>query len=465
MPQWGMAMKEGAVNRWHKAVGDKVALDDVLAEIEAAKTNGELVAPVDGVLASILVPEGEVAQVQQVLAVIALAGEDPAEVSGARPDGPVPTVVTGTGGPRPAGGKAAPVVPAARKLAKEHGLDPAAVAGTGPGGRVLVDDVRRALAERERAAAAPAPSSAPSAPTREAGADRPMPASPVARRTAERLGVDLDRVVGTGPGGRVTKEDVEQAAASASASNGSGAVAVAPVGRPPAVAGQRAPMSGMRRIIAARMRDSLRDSAQLTLGRRVDMTAAVALRTALVADWAALGAKPSYTDLVVVAAARALREHPGLNAVLHPETQEVELLGPVDVGLAVALDDGLVVPAIRAADTRTLFEVAGESQRLAEAARAGTLGPDDLTGSTFTVTALGSAGVEWFTPVLNPPEVAILGVGALTDEVAWDGDTPMRRRAMTLSLTIDHQVVDGAPGAAFLATVADLLAHPHRLLR
>jgi pyruvate dehydrogenase E2 component (dihydrolipoamide acetyltransferase) len=210
------------------------------------------------------------------------------------------------------------------------------------------------------------------------------------------------------------------------------------------------------------MHASLQEMAQLTMGMEVSMDEAVKLRTALVEEWAAEGIRPGYTDLIIKAVAKALRHHPRLNATIND--RGIEMLSDVHVGLAVALDDGLVVPVIRNADTLALRDIAAESSRLAAAAREGKLGLDEMAGGTFSVTALGMAGIDFFTPVINPPNVAILGVGRIHDAVRWEGDRPVRCQQMTLSLTIDHRAVDGAPGAAFLALVRDLLEAPYRLL-
>jgi pyruvate dehydrogenase E2 component (dihydrolipoamide acetyltransferase) len=221
-------------------------------------------------------------------------------------------------------------------------------------------------------------------------------------------------------------------------------------------------MRAMRRTIAQRMHASLQEMAQLTMGMEVDMGEAVKLRSQLVDEWAADGIRPSFTDLVIKAVAKALRRHPLLNSQL--TGQGIELLSEVHIGMAVALDDGLVVPVVRDADVLPLRELAQETTRLAEEARAGKLSLDEMTGASFSVTALGMAGVDFFTPIINPPNVAILGVGRIHDAVAWEGDRPVKVQQMTLSLTIDHRVVDGAPGAAFLGTVRELLEAPYRLL-
>jgi pyruvate dehydrogenase E2 component (dihydrolipoamide acetyltransferase) len=320
--------------------------------------------------------------------------------------------------------------------------------------------------ERAAAAVADTPPAASTGPTTDG---EPVAATPVARKLARELGIDLTRIPGSGPGGRVTKEDVESFTAD-SVAPGRGSAAV-PAGLltaspTPGCPGDRIPVRGVRKVIAERMSASLRESAQLTLGRHAVMDAAVDLRGRLLSSWAADGVRPTYTDMVVIAVARALRSFPLLNSRLAGSGDEtvIELLPSVHVGLAVATEDGLLVPVIRDAGRRSLREVSQTARALAEGARARTLSMDELTGSTFTVTALGAAGVEWFTPILNPPEVAILGIGAITEELRPGQDGPRVQRRMALSLTVDHRVVDGAPAGEFLAHVVELLEDPYRTL-
>jgi pyruvate dehydrogenase E2 component (dihydrolipoamide acetyltransferase) len=218
----------------------------------------------------------------------------------------------------------------------------------------------------------------------------------------------------------------------------------------------------MRKTIATRMFQSLQSSAQLTMNMDVRMDDCVRLREQLVAEWASDGVKPSYTDLVVRAVTKALAQHPRMNSAMG-ET-EIALLRDVHVGIAVALDEGLVVPVIRNTAALSVKEIAQESARLVRAARDGKLSMDDYAGGSFSVSTLGMFGVDSFTPILNPPQSGILGVNRIRDDVGWDGDRPVKRKAMTLSLTWDHRVLDGEPAARFLATVRDLLEAPFRLL-
>jgi len=266
-------------------------------------------------------------------------------------------------------------------------------------------------------------------------------ATPMARKLAKEHGIDLAEVTGTGPRGRITEKDV---------------LAFLEARKAPPV--RRAiPFVGMRQMIAERMTESLRTMAQVTITTEVDATELVRLREQLKAEF-----DLTYTDLVVKAAAKALREHPLLNATLVGD--EIQLLEEVHIGVAVALEEGLIVPVVRDADKKTLQEIAQETRRLAEGAREGTLTVDEVTGSTFTVTNLGMYGVDTFTPIINPPEAAILGVGRIVEKPAMHEGQIVKRALMQLSLTFDHRIVDGAPAAKFLRTVKGLLESPYRLL-
>jgi pyruvate dehydrogenase E2 component (dihydrolipoamide acetyltransferase) len=271
----------------------------------------------------------------------------------------------------------------------------------------------------------------------------------MARKRARELGVPLDGIEGSGPGGRITLEDVEAAARSGA--------------RPPAGAAEESrPLSGMRRTIASRMHESLMRSAQLTMDMDVQMDDAVKLRTQLVDEWAGRELRPTYTDLVVRAVAKALPRHPTLNSELTESA--LVLKREVNVGIAVALDDGLIVPVIRNADRLSMEDLVATSARLADAAREGALTPDDVQGGTFTVSALGMFGVDSFTPIINMPQAGILGVNRIRDDTRWTDAGPVRSKVMRLSLTWDHRVLDGAPAARFLGDVRDLLQAPFRLL-
>ena len=286
-----------------------------------------------------------------------------------------------------------------------------------------------------------------------------MKASPAAKRLAREHDLDLAGLTGSGPGGRIVVEDVEAALAAAALATAAPASATVPAD------GETFPYRGMRRTIGSRMHGSLQEMAQLTMATDVDMTRAVDLRRELIDLWADRGLRPTYTDFVIKAAALALRGHPRLNAELRDDA--IVLHPQIHVGFAVALDEGLIVPVTRDTDALPLDELAPLSADLAVRARERRLGADDLTGGTFTVTSLGMYGIDVFTPIINPPQAAILGVGRISERPVFRGDSGNdveRRSFMTLSLTIDHRVVDGAPAAEFLRDVKGILERPSQLI-
>ena len=442
----GMTMTEGAVEEWYVGDGESVDAGSLLYRLETEKVNLDVDADTGGTVKHLAQP-GVMLEPGDVIGFIFAPDEEIPDVlptprahapeatpSVAQAAAPEAAPAASTAGAR------RPSSPAARKLAEEIGIDLGTVAGTGPRGRITREDV-------ERASATPSPA-APGA-----GAGR-RPASPAARKLAEELGLDLAAIEGTGPRGRITREDVEQAAAARTATPAPAAASSA--------ASAPQPLRGMRKTIAERMHASLANSAQLTLDMEAEMDDAVKLRTQLAAEWEADGVRPGYTDLVMLAAAKTLPQHPRMNSALIDNA--IMPSAAVHMGMAVALDEGLVVPVIHDAATKDLKTIAQESSALAARARAGALTLDDVQGGTFTVTSLGMYGVDGFTPILNAPQTGILGVGRIYEAVGWEGDTPVKRRRMRLSLTWDHRVIDGAPAAQFLATVRDYLEAPYRLL-
>jgi pyruvate dehydrogenase E2 component (dihydrolipoamide acetyltransferase) len=322
-----------------------------------------------------------------------------------------------------------PASPAARRLAKEKNVDLAQVTGTGADGMISEADVLRFVEEQAKAPAASVEVLATSA----------------AKKLAQERGVNLAEIHGTGSGGRITEQDV---LAFIEARAGVAA---------PALAARIIPFAGMRQSIADHMVESLHTTAQLTLTMEVDATELVKLRTQLKADF-----DLTFTDLIVKAVAKTLKQHPLLNATLIGN--EIHLLEAIHIGIAVALQDGLIVPVLRDADKHTVQEIAQEARRLAQGARDGTLSVDEVTGGTFTVTNLGASGIDAFTPIINAPEAAILGVGRIAEKPVFQGDVVVKRSLLVLSLTIDHRIVDGAPGADFLKSLKELLEMPYRLL-
>ena len=388
----GMTMHEGTVEEWYASDGEQVEVGALLYRLETEKVNLDVDAESAGTVKH-LVAAGTTLAPGEVVGYIYGEGE------------PIPDVL-----PKPT--------------------------------------PKPDIAVREKKGA-PAPGRVPAA------SGKRIAASPAARKLAAELNVDLANVAGTGPRGRVTREDVQQAAKSPAPS--------APKAQPSAQpTGEAVPLAGMRKTIAERMHASLRDSAQLTMDMEAGMDEAVRLREALIGEWESDGLRVTITDLVLRAVAKALRQHPAMNAALTGNA--ITRFEAVHLGVAVALDDGLIVPVIKDADAKSLRQLAEASAGLATRAREGKLGVDDVSGGTFTVTSLGMFGVDGFTPILNPPQAGILGIGRLYDGVAWVGERATRSRRMKLSLTWDHRVLDGAPAAKFLGAVRDLLEAPLRLL-
>ncbi len=432
MPKLGMAMTEGVVVKWLKEDGARVEKGERIAVIMSKKITYEVEAPASGILRHVARVK-ETKAVGVPIAYITEPGEEvPVEVEAPPPAEAVAEVAAPAPAPAASAREEKPFVkasPAARRLAREKGVDLTQVKGTGPEGRVTEADVLRFIEKREKAPPPP-----------------PVLASPMAKRLAREHGIDLAEVTGTGPGGRITEKDVRAFIEAREKAP--------PEGAPPA---RVIPFVGMRQMIAERMTQSLQTMAQVTIQAEVDATELVRLREQLKAEF-----DLTYTDLLIKAVAKALKAHPLLNATLVGD--DIHLLEEVHIGMAVALEDGLLVPVVRDADKKSLHEIAQETRRLAQGAREGTLTVDEVTGSTFTITNLGAYGVDGFTPIINPPEVAILGVGRIVDKPAIHEGQIVRRSMMVLSLTIDHRIVDGAPGAEFLRTVREILESPYRLL-
>ena len=471
LPKMGMTMVEGTITEWFVQDGDSVALNDQLFAFETEKVDYEVEAEAAGIV-RVLHPVDATLPAGEVVAYILAEGEDlPADAIAPAPAAPPPAAaaaaapLTPTAAPalpRATGDGAVKASPAAKRLAQERGIDLRLLQGTGPGGRIVKEDVEAATTAGVGAAGVGAAGvGAASAAAPSAG---PVKASPVAKRLAAEHNVDLGRIAGSGPDGRIIKEDVEAAIAAGAAVAAPAAPAAAPAAAAAPLTGEL-PYRGIRRTIGQRMFESLQSMAQLTMSMDVDMTEAVKLRRDLLDAWEADGLRVTYTDMVTKAVALALRDHPRLNAALDGDTIRVQ--PDVHVGFAVALDDGLIVPVIRHADRKPLKEIAGESAVLAGKAREGGLTPDDLTGGTFTVTSLGMFDIDVFTPIINPPQAAILGVGRIREHPAFVGESGTqleRRSSLTISLTIDHRVVDGAPGAQFMQGVRRYLQHPYLLL-
>ena len=450
MLQMDQTMTKGKIGKWLVKEGDTVAQGQPLLEIETDKVVHEQESPTDGVIAQLLAEEGANVPVNAILAIIGAPGEEVARVEvGTTTAQPTPT--------QPEQPKATPSTtterrddpvpalkasPAARQLAEKLAIDLTEVKASGPGGRILESDVQRYIDLRGEA---------PVAETSR------LKASPLARRLAKEHGLDLSSIIGSGPDGRIVRDDVLQAASTVP-------TPTAPVVETatPQQATEVISMSGIREIIAERMTLSVQTNASVTLHTEVDATGFVELRQMLNDKLQAREVSLTYTDLLVKVVANALQEHPRLNATLTDDG--IHLLSEINIGVAVALEDGLVVPVVRNADKGRLSEISTQVRDFAERARSNQLTPGELQGGTFTITNLGNFGIDAFTPIINPPESAILGVGRILKKPVVHDNEIAIRSMLTLSLTFDHRVIDGAPAAQFLQTVAGYIQDPYLLL-
>ena len=446
LPQWGMEMQDGTIVRWLKQEGDTVAEGEPIVEVETAKLQTELESTASGVLSRIVAQEGEIVPIRGVLCVIAEPGEElaPSAAPTAAPaSAPAPQAAPAADGAS-SDRVSVQVVPAARRLARERGVDLARVRGSGPSGRILLADVEAALQ------APPAPSAAPE-PVE--GRDR-VPVVPAARRLARENDIDLATITGSGPQGRILIEDVESAIAARSA----------PVAAPEPSADGVVPLTGIRGAVATRMLQSIQTTAQVTLTTEAVITEAMQLRRGLSRHHAGeAGGNIGPLPVVVKATAEALRRHPRMNAIETTGadgTAQVQMLSEINIGLAVALDEGLVTPVIRGADGKSVAQLAAENRDLAARTREGRTRPEEITGGTFTITNLGANEIDGFTPIINPPQVGILGVGRVVEKPVIVSGEIAKGETMYLSLTFDHRVIDGAPAAEFLQTVKRLLEDP-----
>ena len=424
LPRLGQGMESGTIVRWLKSEGDRVERGEPLYELDTEKVTQEVEAEASGVLLRIAVPEGEV-EVGRTVALIGEQGEQVPE-DGVPEDGGTPDRVQ----PDEAGAEMGVEKPAeapAREPERRRGREASA-----------------AFAEGIGEAAGRGGDGA------EASARGRIKASPLARRIARERGIDLSALQGTGPEGRIVAEDVERAAAAPSP-----APAAAPALAPDGV--EEVPLTTTRRTIARRLTEAWQAPA-FQLRVTADMTRAGELRARLVELVREGDPKPTVSDVLTKLVAAALLRHRELNA--HFAGEAVRLFPTANVGIAVAAPAGLVVPVIRSAERLTLPEIAAAREDLVGRARAGKLRQADLEDGTFTISNLGMYGVEEFTAVLNPPQVAILAVGAIDERpVLVDGELEVRPM-MALTLTCDHRAVDGAAGAQFLRTLKQLVEEP-----
>jgi pyruvate dehydrogenase E2 component (dihydrolipoamide acetyltransferase) len=455
MPNLGFIMTEGTIIEWLKRPGDPVSKGEPLLVIESDKANVEVESPGAGILGSNLAPPGTTVPVATPIGYILKSGEKPPSELGFEPGEAVQTrrsteAVT----PRPA--KEAPPAsvrdlrrsreeapgkgrilasPSARRLAQEHGIDLAEVKGTGPQGRIVDKDVlahEEARARSEKASLARV--------------------SPVAQKLASELGIDLGTVPGTGPGGRVVLEDVKRAAQAA--------VPLPPTSGLPT---ERIELTRIQRITAERMALSFRTAPHFYLSLQADMSGAVGVRdTLLPTVEARTGIHLSFSDILLAIVARALREHPSLNAAF--EEDQLKRYQEINLGLAVDTPQGLTVPVFHQADRLSLAEITRRRAELVDRARNNRLTYEDISGGTFTISNLGMFGIDVFSAIINPPQAAILAVGRIAKRPLVVDDTLQVRPTMWLTLSVDHRATDGATAARFLQTIAHYLEEPYQLL-
>jgi pyruvate dehydrogenase E2 component (dihydrolipoamide acetyltransferase) len=398
LPQWGMGMNDGTIVKWLKQEGDVVAEGDSLCEVESAKVNSEVESPGSGTLARIVVPEGMTVDTGSLLAVLLHEGEEatdlPEPISDSKPEPPAAASRPASGG-----------ISAANR----------------PAGRKESAAGRRQI-------------------------------TPIARKIARELGVDLDSVTGSGPGGRILEDDVRAAAAAAPA-----AAATYPAAEDGPPIAETIPLTGLRATISRRMSDS-GAIPTVTLTTEADVTNAVAMQRQLVGEWRSHRLRPQFQDLVLSATARALKDHPKMNA--HFAGDEIRILSEVNVAFAVAVADGLIVPVIHRADEMTTLDIAKRVREVMSRVKSNELHVDDMRHGTFSVTNLGSVNVDAFNPLLDPPQVGILGVGRVVQKPAvFERDVVVRSMCF-LSLTFDHRAVDGYPAGELLKAIATNLADP-----
>ena len=405
MPQLGLTMEEGTVSQWVKHEGDPVKTGDVLLEITTDKLTNEVTSEHDGVLLRIVAQEGEDVPVKGLLCYVGQAGESVGDAPAAAPAAAAP------------------------------------------------------------AAASAAPAAAPAAAPVAAGAR--LRVSPLARKTAAKLGVDLSKLTGSGPSGRIRQQDVLAAANAAQAAAPAPAAAAAPAARPAAKGGLElmegdtvVKLAGMRKVVAQRMLQSHTEIPPVTQNTKVDVTELMKFRKMLLAE---TGSKYSVNDLILKATAKCLRAHPEVLVSL--DGDQVIQRAHVNLGMAVALDAGLIVPVIRDADRLGLDALSAAAKDLASRAKSNKLTPDEYKGSTFSVSNLGMFGIETFTPIVNQPDAAILGVCAVEDELVMDDQGGIsKHQVMRLSFTYDHRLIDGAVAAKFVMALRDLLEKPMSII-
>ena len=449
MPKLGLTMETGKITEWKKNEGDQVKKGEILLVVETEKITYEVEAPGDGMLHIVVPVEGEV----PVAALIGYLAADKAEYDKVAAGGDAPAAAPAPA-TAPAAQAAAPAAPAAkaaapsrtpgervksspyaRKLADEAGIDIALVAGTGPEGRVVAKDVEA---------------------FKESGPRIKM--TPVAEKMAADLKIDVSQIAGTGPGGKITKEDIEQFVArqKAPAEKKTGEVKMEE-------GDKLVKLTSMRKVIARKMLESCNQAAQAYMTNSIDATLIQEFREKILKTAEKKhGVRVTITDFVIKITAMAIERHPVINT--RWTADGILFLKNINIGMAMAIKDGLVVPVIHNANKKSIIQIAKDRTALIDKGRGGKLGPAEMTGGTFTVSAMGMFGTELFTAIINQPENAILGVGAILDKPVVVNKQIVIKPMMNLSLTYDHRTIDGAEAGQFLRTLKELHDDPMLIL-
>ncbi len=388
MPRLGVTMKQGTIGKWFKKEGDKVEKGEVLFEVETEKLTKKIEAPASGIIRRIIVQEKHAVPVS---ATIALIGE---------PNEPLPEI--------------------SQSLSQEP-------------------ETKKEKTPITEVAKQPV------------GISKETRISPVARKLAQEYGINVEQIQGTGPGGRIVREDIMRAAEAFKT-------------KPTSTTRERIePMSTIRKVTAERLSGSHLTAAHVTIVVEADVTEMVKMRQAMLPEIEKTsGVRISFNDMIVRAVTKAIKEFPYLNATL--EGDNIKIFQDVHMGVAVAIEEGLMVLVLRDADKKSLVEISRATKELSDKAKQGTISLDEVSGSTFTITNLGMFGAEIFTPIINPPESAILGVGRIIEKPVVIGGQITVRSMMYLNLSFDHRIIDGAPAAKFLQRVQQILENPYLLL-
>lgn len=442
IPMLGITIEKGRILKWLKSEGDHVEKGESLFEVETDKVNTEIESPATGILRKILIPEGVEVPVLTAVAVITEPGEElpakyieviPSQEAEKQSTVGVETWVSETIGKQVGiqpSGKEVLAVPAARKLARERDIDLNRIIGSGPKGTILIKDVEAYLTS--------------------VASGRELPkVSTLARRAAEEFQVSLEGIMGTGTCGRIMKEDVLRRVKDIEAAQEKGDLF-----------GKVIPMNNMRKVIARRLSESAITAPHIYFFTDINMEEILKLHKAIMEYFEKIyNVRPSINDFLIKAVALAIREYPLLNAMIRGD--EIHIHREINIGLAVALDDGLIVPAIHTADKLGLGAIAQMRADLVERARKGKLTLDEIERGTFTISSLATFDITFFTAILNPPQSGILTVGKTQDLLHFEDGTVKEKKIAIFGLSVDHRIIDGAVAAAFLQNVKKILENPN----